>query len=88
MLDVAAAGGVQGGHGQQHVRHPASGGRPSALHLEAGGGARGELSAQVSAEGPAGTGDTGPPNTSLNQTVPGAVVNDSIYVKVAGNGRV
>ncbi len=33
-------------------------------------------------------GDTGPPNTSLNQTVPGAVVNDSIYVKVAANGRV
>ncbi len=33
-------------------------------------------------------GDTGPPNTSLNQIVPGAVVNDSIYVKVAANGRV
>jgi len=33
-------------------------------------------------------GDTGPPNTSLNQIVPGAVVNDSTYVKVAANGRV
>jgi len=32
-------------------------------------------------------GDAGPPNTSLNQIVPGAVVNDSIYVKVAANGR-
>jgi len=32
--------------------------------------------------------DTGAPNTSLNQIMPGAVVNDSTYVNVAGNGRV
>jgi len=44
--------------------------------------------AAAAATSKSGTGDTGPPNTSLNQTVPGAVVNDSTYVKVAANGRV